>query len=802
VTRLVDAPGAVIVRDRGREPKVAARRRTKSPPDRSPETRSLSEGKAALIDALLLLLLAGSVVAVAANLVRVRPELVIAAATFVPGWALMSRLPATDLLTSAALATALSMAAEIAGTLVIGWTHWWHPEVLGAIIAGASAVLLTVRIGSVLRRRSMRVQLRWSAISLRAFALGTVLPLVPFAVAMSLWGLSLGQIDVASLGRDGLAAALPPIWFAALGTLIAGGVCACWGWRCSGTVMAAYVLGAVVVLFATVPAVADVPRYSWVYKHIGVTGFIQANHGPDPSGDIYNRFPGFFTLAAAASKWMGIGPLAFAGWGEPFFALLSSLLVGALTRTVKRDLRVAAFAALLFTLADWPGQTYFSPQAASFVLALAVILIALRGLPPGQTLSKLPATLSKLRALARDAKPSPLWSTRASTAAIVALDAIAVPTHQLTPYILLLQFGLLIVIGAVRGRWQFLVMAVITVGYTIANFSYLNHNYGLLTSLDPLSNLQVAGGFGATAHAGIPEAHGGAFVGVVLVILALCAAWRIARVGGGSRIVVPLLLVAAPVGILVGQRYGGEATIRAYLFSLPWQAALIAAGVLTVRRRLVRTAGAAVICLVVTAGFIPAFYGADGLNIFPSDEVAASAYLYSHAPSGSVLVLAAPDFPTNVNFRYPLIDDSKPPLVTTPQFGHRELGSADVPAVASAILRNGTSDFLVFATSESRAARWAELAPAGALQRLEGAVASSPDFRLWYRNPDVRIYELVSGELPQGAPAALATPSGLSPPALPTTPAFTPQPPDSLRGAPAPTHHVVNHRPTRARVRH
>lgn len=697
-----------------------------------------------MIDLVALLLLGVTMVAALANVTSVRPELVIAAATFVPGWALLSLLPATDLLTSAALAAAMSLAVEIAGSLVLGWAHWWHPEVLGAVLAAASAVLLAVRIVAVIRMRKVRI--RPGGPALAKIASSTLVPLVPFVAAMTLWGLSLSQIDVGSLGRDGLVTALPVMWFVALGVLIAGGVYACWGRRTSGWVMAAYPLGAVIVLFATVPALTDVPRYAWVYKHIGVTEFIQANHGPDLSGDIYNRFPGFFTLAATASSWMGTGPLRFAGWAEPFFALLATLLVGGIALAVRPDRRVSAFAALLFVLGAWIGQTYFSPQAAAFVITLAVTLIALRGVPPGRRYRKLPRRLSRVRALAANAKASPLWSPRASAVAILFLDAVLVPTHQLSPYILLLEFGLLVAVGAVRGLWQLLVMAAFTIGFTAANFSYLNRSYGLLTSLNPFSNLQVAKGFGATAHAGILEAHAGAFVAVVLVLLTLGSAWRMARRGEGRRIVAPLLLVVAPIGILLGQRYGGEATLRAYMFSLPWLVSLVAAGILTLRRRLVRVVGATAICLTVAAGFIPAFFGGDGLNIFPAGEVAASAYFYAHAPSGSILVLAAPDFPTNVGARYTQIDDSKPALLTTRRFGHRRLGPGDVPAAGARIFRSGTSDFLVFATSEYRAAQWGELTPPLALQSFEGAVAASPYFRLWYVNRDTRIYELVNGQ--------------------------------------------------------
>ena len=110
-----------------------------------------------------------------------------------------------------------------------------------------------------------------------------------------MWGVSLGQIHLGSLGREGLATAFPVTWYAALGTVVVGGVYACFARRTSGWVMAAYAAGAVVVLYTTLPALTGVPDGVWVYKHIGVTRFIAAHGGPKPSTDIYNQFPGLFT---------------------------------------------------------------------------------------------------------------------------------------------------------------------------------------------------------------------------------------------------------------------------------------------------------------------------------------------------------------------------------------------------------------------------------------------------------------------------------------------------------------------------
>lgn len=107
---------------------------------------------AALIDVVSLLLLAacGWAVLDANGVARAVP--VLAAAAFIPGWAVLTRVRPIDLLTAVALSVALSIALEIAGSLMLGWVRWWHPEVLGVFLAAASAALMLAQLVSVARR--------------------------------------------------------------------------------------------------------------------------------------------------------------------------------------------------------------------------------------------------------------------------------------------------------------------------------------------------------------------------------------------------------------------------------------------------------------------------------------------------------------------------------------------------------------------------------------------------------------------------------------------------------------------------
>jgi hypothetical protein len=565
---------------------------------------------------------------------------------------------------------------------------------------------------------------------------------------MVLWALSLHEIQPYHLGRYGLAPALPAAWYLALGVLIGFAVAACWLVPRPGLLVAAYVAAIVVVLYATVPSITAVPHYAWVYKHVGVTRFIDVHGGVAfASGDIYDRWPGFFAFSAALSRWMGVDPLAFAAWAEPFFALVDALLVAAVARSMSRDSGVAGFAALIFTLGSWVGQAYFAPQAAAYTLAFVLLLVVVRAFANGGLAGwvRRLAELVVRREQPDGALASPLpWSRATSIAVVLGLQAVIVSMHQLTPYVLVLEVGALTLIGVGRPRLLAAGMAAIAVAYLVTNIGYIASNYPLFTGLNPTSNIQ--GGSWGAPNVDWLDANAGGVLSALLIALMFAAAVRLMRRGEGFRALPLLTLALAPFGILLAQNYGGEASLRVFLFSSPWRDVLIALGIATLPGARVRTAAALVVSLAVAYLFVTAFYAEEEFNIFKPSEVRASEYFYAHAPPGSALVLAAPDFPTKAGPRYTLMKGTQAEdglnIADQRTFEERPLGPAQVPAVASLIRQYSRDGFVAFSTTQYRFVETKELLRAGALASLEQAIAASPEFRLWYANSDTRIYEL------------------------------------------------------------
>ncbi|MCW3027657.1 MAG: hypothetical protein JWN81_868 [Solirubrobacterales bacterium] len=600
------------------------------------------------------------------------------------------------------------------------------------------------RIVTVREAGRARAHIRLSG---RLLAPDAALAAILLALAIALWLVSLSSIHVGHLGSAGLPPALPGTWYAALAICLLGTVASVSRSDPNPWIIGAYIAAAVIVLYGTVPALADAPQYAWTYKHIGVTRLLEARGAVSPNVDIYNRWPGFFAVTAAFSRVAGVDPLSYAGWFEPLSVLTDVGLVAAIAQAVVRDIRVTGTAALLFACTNWVGQNYYSPQAVAYTLDLALMLIIIRRFTANGKIA--PRVMRLVAFVMRRPQPqeaiasSLRWPRWTSIAIVVAIDAVIVATHELTPYMVVFQVAALTLMGIVRPRWLVIVFAALAVGYLLPNLSYVSHHYGLFQSLNPIENAQVQPG--ALTFRDWFHAHVGQLLSYAAALLTIVFALRLARRGYGSRVLPLGVLAAIPFLILFGQNYGGEASLRVFLFSSPWRDVVIAWGLVTLGTRIRLGATVAAVGLLVTL-FVFAFLGNATTNIIPGGEVRASEHFYSHAPAGAVLMLAGEDFPLRSGARYADMagppGDHSPDLLENHLLGRKALGSADLPTVVNALHRYSRYGFIVFSTTQLAYADIFGSTRKGALTQLERAIAASPRFHLWYATGSARIYEL------------------------------------------------------------
>ena len=225
-------------------------------------------------------------------------------------------------------------------------------------------------------------------------------------------------------------------------------------------------------------------------------------------------------------------------------------------------------------------------------------------------------------------------------------------THELSPYMIVVQLGALAAVRMLRPRWLPLVLAAIAVGYFLPRLGFVNAQYGILRSLGDFFGNASPPSF-ASGAASVPRDQkliesSAKLLSAEIWGLAAVGAW-IHRRSGRSTLSLALLAVS-PAVLLIALAYGNEGILRVYLFSLPWSAALAALALTTSRREAMRhrskrrdaAAQSPVKDLTTATGhkktvmtfvrialalgvalalFFPAFFGDDGFNVMSRAEV-------------------------------------------------------------------------------------------------------------------------------------------------------------------------------------
>jgi len=305
----------------------------------------------------------------------------------------------------------------------------------------------------------------------------------------------------------------------------------------------------VVVIYTervTVTLITEVPNYTWTYKHIGVVDYIIKNGAlPSLNFDIYSPWPGFFNSMAWFSSITRLDLVDAAHWFAPVVAILSAVTIVTLALSLGLTLRGAFTAAMVAQVLNWVGQDYFSPQAIALVLAIAVLALL-------------------------------AYSKQFPVAAYVSLPifTVLVSVHQLTPVWICIVAVALAVFAQMRPRWISALYVVILAIYLVSRSWQIDQIGGGLTGFNPFANgetlVQNRGSNGRVLTTSVEQCL--ALSTWILAAICFIVIWR----GVSTRWAVAIMAFSSMV-ILFGQNYGGEASLRVYLYSLPGCAILLAA---------------------------------------------------------------------------------------------------------------------------------------------------------------------------------------------------------------------------------
>lgn len=692
--------------------------------------------------------------------------------TFVPGTALLMRLKPIDAVAAIGLSASASFAIVGLGAWLMIEIGWFVPWLLMlAVLLPASAVLLgeVARAVRGARRSASKRESRpaaeaasspnpssgaaeESAIEHPGTA-AVVVPALPLAAGLLIWALSLGSIDLDTMTDIGAISVLPAGWLLGFALVLGGGAFyAARGGR-NPWLLGAYVVAVATMIYGTLPLVSDAAHYPAAYKHVGVVQlFIEHGH-LRPNADIYNRWPGFFAAAGAFTEFAGSSSaLRHIAWAELYFILLQATLVAAIALRIFRKAGVATLAALLFLTVNWIGQNYYSPQAFVFIPALAALWIALSEL--GDTPNALGRLVNRVagwvsRSEPPDgAPPEPFWPRRSAIALLLMFDALVVVNHQLTPYALGLQLGLLLICGFAAPRWLIFAIAALPVLYLLPHLGWINDHFGIFTKLDPFSNAKVNDPIAVKCD-GCAKVGNMATLNSALAWLgAIGGAILLTRRRPAVRPQVLLMMMLAPFLFLGGQNYGGEAPLRVVMFASPFTAVLLA-GALFELRPLARRIAAPALALVLGATLLYALYGNEPFSAVSKTEVRVANHIYANGKKGLVIMSAAPTFPdllaANYNDFVHLNGGGQIILFDLPgeQRGKLNGSRESVDFVVDQLTTWGRDGYIVFSPNIDRYNSFNGLATPRQSRAARDAMVESGRFRLWHKDGEVEVYEFV-----------------------------------------------------------
>ncbi len=598
-----------------------------------------------------------------------------------------------------------------------------------------------------------------------------VLAAVLIGTALALWATAIGHLRLTNIATSGLLTMLPAAYFVAL-ALVAVGF-----WRALARPqphpleLAAYLFTLLWLLYAIVPVLDPTPRYTYEYTNFAVADAIARHGGIVRSTDLYQNWPGLFSMMAMIDRASGVSPLAYANWAQVAFAGLDVLAVGYVARGFTTDVRRVWATMWIALLADWIGQNYLAPQAVGYLLALVAVGVVLHNLPakevataaaPRGAAARLSGRLwdgIARRPTVADPPPAPpAMHPGAALALVLALATAVAVTHPLSPFVLAAWLLVLVFTRRCRWRWLPFVVLLITLGWFWTAHTYVFSHFRVFASIGNLG----ANALGTSLAYPVPPL-GQQLVQAAARLLSLgmwgaaaLAAWLELRRGRRPSAVVALMATPFFLPLLYG--YGGEAIYRTYLFGIPFTSFLIAGGLLhgtlrrsTEPRRLDQHRRRAVAGLAGTAVMAPlfllSFYGLLAGDTVPPSAVAVDTWFGEHAAPDSVMYAICCGFPDVLSGKYAQFRNPAgvvggnvvPEAVMT----GRALTAADVtPALERLRAIGAPRVYVAISPLAATTARLRGLAPPASVDQFGQLLQATGEFSVVYRDGPSLLLEM------------------------------------------------------------
>ncbi len=617
----------------------------------------------------------------------------------------------------------------------------------------------------------------------------------------------------------GLISVLPIASLAGLGLLVSSFMVLLARPRPSKVVLSALLVALVFCLDGVTGLIEPLPRFATAYQVSGFVNYISQTGHVTPSLTAYFSWPGFLAMISFVAGAAGVHSLLpLMTWWPVVVDLLVLVPFLLLTRALRMNWRARWFAALLFSLGNWVGQDYFSPQSLNYLLYLVFLAVILTWFsvqfqggqpqrtgqrkPGGRVPGELPASYvaRPLRALL--------------LLLLIAIFVVSTLSHQLTPFLLIAACAGLVLVRRCTPRGLPILFAVIAIGWisygTVAYWSgHLSTVFGDFGHLGGTVSASVSSRvIGTPIHQLVDKTRIGlAGLMAVMAIAGLVRRWR-----GGITDRALIVLLIAPVTIAGLQNYGGEISLRVYLFALP-AAAILAAflffpGVRSSQTRGRATAGglgvadlgvrkldlsrlipssashglapgahgatavdangtvgrpggrlpaalalvvAGLVAVALSGLFVVARYGNEAFERIPPGEYAAMNYIYDHAVAGTPVLWLSRPSGVNATPQMPwqFRDIAKVDFVSAAS----PRDPAAVKGVVGALRGLGPGGYLITTSTESTFVSQTAGFPVHWDGRLRAALKDDPQVREAFETPTAAVYQ---ARHPIGPPKANA----------------------------------------------
>ncbi|MFC4467132.1 lipopolysaccharide biosynthesis protein [Streptomyces xiangluensis] len=491
---------------------------------------------------------------------------------------------------------------------------------------------------------------------LRPTRVGVVLGCLLIAALVLYWVpvFGLGERDLDRMGGLGLISVLPVPTLAGAALLVTVFASLLWRNREYRGLLLVTLLVTVVSLHALPAVIETEPRFATAWQHLGFLEYIDRTGSAVPDLDARWSWPGFFAAAAFVAKACGVNDLTeVIRWWPTAMQLLYLAPMFLLVRHMRASWRAKWTGVWIFVLSGWVGQDYFSPQGFTYLLYIVFVAILL-------VWFRAPRVLwTKRRPGELEVEPTDRRQRAVLLMVLIGLFAATVPSHQLTPFVMLGVLAVLVVFGRSELRGLpilFAVMVAVWVGFLAEPYwrGHFDELFGGLGGVGGNVSSSVSGRIegGSSVHKLVLYARV-ALAGSVMA-LACWGWWR--RRDHKYRERSLLVLTFVPFLGFGMQSYGGEMALRVFMFALPGAALLAALALfprtgVTAKERerdqfSLAPLAALMAGLVLVGGFLVARWGNEPFERVRPGEIAAMEYVYEHdKPTARLLWLS--DDPVN-----------------------------------------------------------------------------------------------------------------------------------------------------------